>query len=44
MDKKFIIFLLGFTLVFLVSFGNYNDVLAESESIVPEWIKETVAF
>ncbi len=45
MDKKFIIFLLGFLLVCqVVLIGNYNDALAKSESIVPEWIKETVGF
>lgn len=44
MDKKIIIILLGFSLVFLV-FGNYDDdVLAQSESMIPEWIKETVGF
>ena len=46
MDKKFIIFLFGFSLVFYVGIsGNYDNVLAQYESTtIPEWIKETVKF
>ena len=46
MDKKFIILLFGFSVVFYVVIsGNYDNVLAQSESTaIPEWIKETVKF